>query len=418
MKCKNCKKNSLIRVIKIGKQPLSGFFYIKKKINLKKYSLDLYRCANCNLVQLNNTANIKMMYGKHYGYKTSVSKMMVSHLKEKVKRLKKSKFLKIKNNILDIGSNDASFLKLFGKKSNLYGIDPSAQKFQKEYKGMKLIPNFFSKKNIVNYTKNKNIKFDLISSFAIFYDVEDPNSFCRDIEMLLNDNGIWICEFSYLPLMLKNLTFDQICHEHLMYYTFSVFEEILLNNKLKVIDIKLNEINGGSIEVIIAKSKSKMTSNNILIKKIKNDEKKITRKAYYNFSKRIKKIKEDLVSFVNNNYPIIGYGASTKGNIVLNYSKLNSYKINYICDASKQKFGKYTPGSNIKIISKEKMRTLRPKYILVLIWSFRSEVIKEELDYIKKGGNLIFHLPKFHIINKKNYKEFINKDFKKLSYKY
>ena len=247
MKCKNCKKNSLIRVIKIGKQPLSGFFYIKKKINLKKYSLDLYRCANCNLVQLNNTANIKMMYGKHYGYKTSVSKMMVSHLKEKVKRLKKSKFLKIKNNILDIGSNDASFLKLFGKKSNLYGIDPSAQKFQKEYKGMKLIPNFFSKKNIVNYTKNKNIKFDLISSFAIFYDVEDPNSFCRDIEMLLNDNGIWICEFSYLPLMLKNLTFDQICHEHLMYYTFSVFEEILLNNKLKVIDIKLNEINGGSI---------------------------------------------------------------------------------------------------------------------------------------------------------------------------
>tara|TARA_X000000950_G_C13848172_1_gene633298 strand:+ start:174 stop:1430 length:1257 start_codon:yes stop_codon:yes gene_type:complete len=418
MKCKNCKKNSLIRVIKIGKQPLSGFFYIKKKINLKKYSLDLYRCANCNLVQLNNTANIKMMYGKHYGYKTSVSKMMVSHLKEKVKRLKKNKFLKIKNNILDIGSNDASFLKLFGKKSNLYGIDPSAQKFQKEYKGMKLIPNFFSKKNIVNYTKNKNIKFDLISSFAIFYDVEDPNSFCRDIEMLLNDNGIWICEFSYLPLMLKNLTFDQICHEHLMYYTFSVFEEILLNNKLKVIDIKLNEINGGSIEVIIAKSKSKMTSNNILIKKIKNDEKKITRKAYYNFSKRIKKIKEDLVSFVNNNYPIIGYGASTKGNIVLNYSKLNSYKINYICDASKQKFGKYTPGSNIKIISKEKMRTLRPKYILVLIWSFRSEVIKEELDYIKKGGNLIFHLPKFHIINKKNYKEFINKDFKKLSYKY
>ena len=418
MKCKNCKKNSLIRVIKIGKQPLSGFFYIKKKINLKKYSLDLYRCANCNLVQLNNTANIKMMYGKHYGYKTSVSKMMVSHLKEKVKRLKKNKFLKIKNNILDIGSNDASFLKLFGKKSNLYGIDPSAQKFQKEYKGMKLIPNFFSKKNIVNYTKNTNIKFDLISSFAIFYDVEDPNSFCRDIEMLLNDNGIWICEFSYLPLMLKNLTFDQICHEHLMYYTFSVFEEILLNNKLKVIDIKLNEINGGSIEVIIAKSKSKMTSNNILIKKIKNDEKKITRKAYYNFSKRIKKIKEDLVSFVNNNYPIIGYGASTKGNIVLNYSKLNSYKINYICDASKQKFGKYTPGSNIKIISKEKMRTLRPKYILVLIWSFRSEVIKEELDYIKKGGNLIFHLPKFHIINKKNYKEFINKDFKKLSYKY
>tara|TARA_B100000575_G_scaffold294650_1_gene312669 strand:+ start:5478 stop:6734 length:1257 start_codon:yes stop_codon:yes gene_type:complete len=418
MKCKNCKKSSLKKVVEIGKQPLSGFFYSKKKINLKKYSLDLYKCSKCNLVQLSNTVNVKKMYGVHYGYKTSVSKMMISHLKEKVKRLKKRKIIRKKNTILDIGSNDASFLKLLKKNNNLYGIDPSALKFKKEYKGIKLIPNFFSKKNILSHTKNKNIKFDLISSFAIFYDVEDPNSFCRDIELLLSDDGIWICEFSYLPLMLKNLTFDQICHEHLMYYTFSVFEKILINNKLKVIDIKMNEINGGSLEVIVAKSKSKRISNTKLIKRIKKDEKKITFKAYQNFSKRIKRVKEDLVSFVDKNYPIIGYGASTKGNIVLNYCKLSSQKINYVCDANTQKFGKYTPGSNIVIISKAKMRILKPKYILVLIWSFRSEVIKQELDYIEKGGNLIFHLPKFHIINKKNFKKFINKDFKNLSYKY
>ena len=110
-----------------------------------------------------------------------------------------------------------------------------------------------------------NTKFDLISSFAMFYDVEDPNSFCRDIEVLLKDNGIWVCEFSYLPLMLKNLTFDQICHEHIMYYTFGVFEKILINNNLKVIDIKFNEINGGSIEVIIGKNKSEIMSNINLI---------------------------------------------------------------------------------------------------------------------------------------------------------
>ena len=418
MTCKNCKKNFLKKIVKIGKQPLSGFFYLKKKTNLRKYSLDLYKCSKCNLVQLNNTANTKKMYGNHYGYRTSVSKMMLSHLSEKVKRLKKNKFIEKGNNILDIGSNDASFLKLLKKDYNLYGIDPSAGKFKKEYRGIKLIPNFFSKKNILQHTKNKNIKFDIISSFAIFYDVEDPNSFCKDIELLLNDDGIWICEFSYLPLMLKNLTFDQICHEHIMYYSYSVFEKILLKNRLKVIDIKLNEINGGSIEVIIAKIKSKRISNIKLINKIKIDEKKINKRAYVNFSNRIKKIRKDLISFVNNNYPIIGYGASTKGNIVLNYCKLDNRKISYVCDASEQKLGKYTPGSNIKIISKEKMRILRPKYILVLIWSFRSEIIKQELDYIKKGGNLIFHLPKFHIINKKNYKNFLNKNFKSLSYKY
>ena len=255
--------------MKIGEQPLSGFFYSKKEINLPKYSLDLFKCSNCNLVQLNNSTDTKKMYGSHYGYKTSVSKMMVSHLKEKVKRLKKYKLIKKGNNLLDIGSNDASFLKLLGKQCNLYGIDPSAKKFKKEYKGMKLITDFFSKKNILKKVKNKNIKFDLISSFAMFYDVEDPNSFCKDIETLLSDDGIWICEFSYLPLMLKNLTFDQICHEHVMYYTFGVFEKILLYNNLKVINVKLNEINGGSIEVIITKNNNKKKNQQKLDKKNK-----------------------------------------------------------------------------------------------------------------------------------------------------
>ena len=344
--------------------------------------------------------------------------MMISHLKEKVKRLKKYKIIKKGNNLLDIGSNDASFLKLLGKKCNLYGVDPSAKKFKKEYKGMKLITDFFSKKNIFKNIKNENIKFDLISSFAMFYDVEDPNSFCQDVEMLLSDDGIWVCEFSYLPLMLKNLTFDQICHEHVMYYTFEVFEKILSNNNLKVIDIKLNEINGGSIEVIITKKNNKRWINTNLIKKIKNDEKKINKKAFYNFSERIKKVRSDLVGFVRKNQPIAGYGASTKGNIVLNYCNINSIQMPYICDANKQKSKKFTPGTNIKIISKEKMRVLNPKYMLVFIWSFRSEIIKQELNYIKKGGNLIFHLPKFHIINKNNYKNFIDKDFTNFSYKY
>ena len=418
MKCKNCRHNSLIKIVKIGKQPLSGFFYPNKKKKLEKYSLDLHKCPKCHLVQLSNLANTKKMYGSHYGYKTSVSKMMLLHLKEKIQRLKKFKFIKKGNNILDIGSNDASFLKLLGNRYNLYGIDPSAKKFKNNYKNMKLITDFFSKKNILKNVKNKNIKFDLISSFAIFYDVEDPNSFCKDIEMMLNENGIWVCEFSYLPLMFKNLTFDQICHEHITYYTFSVFEKILINNNLKVLDVKINEINGGSIEVLIAKINSKRISNYSLINKLKLDEKKITKNSYRNFSKRIKKVGSDLNLFVSKNSPIAGYGASTKGNIVLNYANLDSKKIEYICDANIKKYNHYTPGTNIKIISKEKMRTLNPKYLLVLIWSFRSEIIKQELNYLKKGGNLIFHLPKFHIVNKSNYKKYVNKDFKELSYKY
>lgn len=218
--------------------------------------------------------------------------------------------------------------------------------------------------------------------------------------------------------MLKNLTFDQICHEHLTYYTFTVFEKIINNSGLKIIDCKLNEINGGSIEIIISKNQFKRKKNVKTINKIKNDEKKINIKSYKNFEKRIYESKNKLKAFVNKNYPIAAYGASTKGNIVLNLSKLSSNQIEYICDSNKKKYGKFTPGSNIKIISKEKMRKLNPKFLLVLIWSFRSEIIKQEINYLKKGGSLIFHLPKFHIINKNNYRKYLNKSFKELSYNY
>ena len=418
MICKNCKKKKLSKIVKIGKQPLSGFFYSQKKYNLKEYSLDLYKCLECDLVQLDNKVKTEKMYGKHYGYQTSVSNLMISHFEKKIKKLKRLKIIRPKDNILDIGSNDASFLTLLGNKYNLWGIDPSAKKFKKNYKEMTLVPKFFSKKNIIKKNKDKKIKFNLISSFAIFYDVDNPTLFCKDIESLLDDNGLWICEFSYLPLMLKNLTFDQICHEHLTYYTFTVFEKIINQNGLKVIDYKLNEINGGSIEIIVSKNKSKRKINFKSINKLKIDEKKISNKSYENFEKRINQSRTDLKTFVNKNHPIAGYGASTKGNIVLNYNKLRSNKITYICDANIKKYGKYTPGSNIKIISKEKMRILNPKFLLVLIWSFRSEIIKQELNYIKKGGNLVFHLPKFHIIDKSNYRKFLNKSFKELSYKY
>ena len=218
--------------------------------------------------------------------------------------------------------------------------------------------------------------------------------------------------------MLKNLTFDQICHEHLTYYSFTVFEKIINKNGLKIIDYNLNEINGGSIEIILSKDTSNIKSNIKSINDLKADEKKINNKSYKNFEKRINLSRNNLQIFLNNNYPIAGYGASTKGNIVLNYNKLGSDKISYICDANYKKYGKFTPGSNIKIISKEKMRKNNPKFLLVLIWTFRNEIIKQERRYIEKGGNLVFHLPKFHIINKDNYKKFLNKSFKDLSYKY
>ena len=172
--------------------------------------------------------------------------------------------------------------------------------------------------------------------------------------------------------------------------------------------------------MLCGKNNCKHNINKSKINKLLSDEKKITSTSYKNFSKRIKQSKDNLTGFIKNNKSkrFIGYGASTKGNVVLNHFKISNKSLPYICDGNKTKIKKYTPGGNIKIISKDQMRKLKPNYLIVLIWSFRSEIIKEEIDYIKKGGSLIFHLPRFHIINKLNYKKYIKKDFKDLSYSY
>ena len=237
---------------------------------------------------------------------------------------------------------------------------------------------------------------------------------------MLNKNGVWISEFSYFPLLLKNLTYDQICHEHVTYYTLKTFKRIVEKNNFKIIEVNFNEINGGSIEVFCAKKNSNKKVNLRKIEKILKDESKIDSKAYERFNTRVDNVKKVLRNFLANikGKKIIGYGASTKGNIVLNHCKIDNSLLPLICDANPYKFNRYTPGTNIKIISKQKMHSLKPKYLLVLIWSFRTEVIKQELKFIKKGGKLIFHLPIFHIVDKSNYKSFINKDFKDFSYDY
>ena len=417
MICRNCERNKFLKLSNIGYQPISSIF-LKNKKKIKNYSLDLFKCKICDLVQLSKIANLKDMYGSEYGYKTSVSKLMINHLKEKFIRLKKLNILKKNSNILDIGSNDSTFLNFFINTSdnlNLYGIDPSASAFIENYnKKIKIIIDFFNQKTVKRYFRNnKTIKFSLITSFAMFYDVEDPNTFCRDISNILEKNGIWILEFSYFPLLLKNLTYDQICHEHVVYYTLNTFNKIIKKNNLKIIDFSINEINGGSIEVICAKKNSKHKTKNKKINEILKKEKLITQRDYDRFNLRVETSKKNLLLFLKNQKKsdVIGYGASTKGNVILNYCGVTNKNISYICDANPSKIGKFTPGSYIDIISKERMRKINPKYLLVLIWSFKTEVIKQEKEFIKKGGKLVFPLPIFHIVDKDNYSKYLKEDF-------
>ena len=413
MICRNCKKKKFDKISKIGSQPISSIF-LKKKRKIKKFSLDLYKCETCKLVQLNQIPNLKDMYGKDYGYKTSVSNLMINHLKKKFSHVNKIKLIRQNSNILDIGSNDGTFLNFFKKPKsnlNLYGIDPSASAFLSNYKkGINVIDNFFDEKLAKKYFIKNKIKFSLITSFAMFYDVEDPNSFCKSISKVLEKNGLWIVEFSYFPLLLKNLTYDQICHEHCTYYTLQTFKNIISRNNMEIIDFNINKINGGSIEVICSQKVSKFKINKKKIQNLLKEEEKINTFDYKIFNLRVNASRENLLDFLSevNKNEIIGYGASTKGNVILNFCKINNKQISYICDANPSKKGKFTPGSEIPIITKEKMRKIKPKYLLVLIWSFKKEVLLQEKKFIFRGGKLIFPLPVFHVVDKYNYNESLN----------
>ena len=228
---------------------------------------------------------------------------------------------------------------------------------------------------------------------------------------------MWIVEFSYFPLLIKNLTYDQINHEHVTYYTLNTFKKILDKNGLKIVDVDFNEINGGSAEVKVVKKQNKIKSNIIKIKKILDEEKLINFDTYKKFNLRLQNVKKVINFFLRNNKnKVIGYGASTKGNIILNHCKIKSDLLKFIADGNSKKWNRYTAGSNIKIISKEKMRKLKPKYLFVLIWSFRSEVIKQEKSFILNGGKLVLPLPIFHIIDKENYKYFLNEKLSTLGH--
>jgi NDP-4-keto-2,6-dideoxyhexose 3-C-methyltransferase len=407
----------------MGKQAISSLFYESPKKNLITYPLDLYECVNCRLVQLKELAPLENMYGSTYGYRTSLSPLMINHMKEKFNIIKKKKIISnATKNILDIGCNDGTFLNFFAKKGykELYGIDPSAQKFKCYHsKHIKLIPDFFSKKSIEEKFGYK--KFQLITSFAMFYDIQNPNSFCRDIKGLLDKDGVWILELSYWPMLIENLTYDQICHEHIAYYSLSVFKKLVEKNNLRVLDFRFNEINGGSIEILCTHKKSKYKSQLTKINDLLIYESKINKKTYKDLNIRINNTGNNLIEFLNlikkSKKKVIGYGASTKGNILLNQINANRKLLPYIADANPEKENRFTPGTNIKIISKETMRKMKPDYLLILIWSFRKEVIKQELSYIKNGGNLVFHLPVFHIVNKDNFKIYLNSDFSEFSYK-
>ena len=400
--CRNCKKKNLTNVLSLGNIAFTGKF-LKKNFEIKKANLALLMCESCKLVQLSKNFDLKYLYGPDYGYRTGLNKTMTQHMKKISLNL--SKIVKLRKNdaVLDIASNDGTLLNFYPHNIITFGVDPILDKFKNNYKKINYsINNFFDLKQIRKKLKKK---FKIITALSVFYDLQNPNLFLDGLKKLIADDGIILLEFADLHSILKYNMFDTICHEHLEYYSSDVLNNMLKKNNLRIVDIKINSINGGSKQYFICKKEAKFKSNNKKINSILKKEKffKMNKvSTFIKFKENIDKIKFKLLTLlkaiIQNNKIVHGYGASTKGNVLLQYFGIDNKLIPFIAERNPKKYNHYTPGTNIKIISEKKSRNMKPDYYLVLPWHFKNEIIQREKPIIKKGTFFIFPLPILSIV--------------------
>lgn len=403
--CRISKSANLISVLSLGEQYLTGIFPVSKDHEISKGPLDLVWCPNSGLLQLKQSYSSNEMYGENYGYRSGLNESMVRHLQNKVSMLSKMVSLSNGDAVLDIGSNDATTLKAYDSSLKRIGIDPTGMKFKEYYEdNMILVPDFFSGKAL-RTSVSEDIQPKIITSIAMFYDLEDPISFVMDIKEALHDEGIWHFEQSYMPSMLRTNSYDTICHEHLEFYSFYVINRLLDACGLRVVDVQMNAVNGGSFAVTACKKGASYTSNSPVINWLLQQEEKMglfTPKPFRDFEERVYRHRDDLKKLIealrNDNKKILGYGASTKGNVLLQFCGITSEHIPYIAEVNEQKFGCYTPGTNIPIVSEKEAHAMKPDYFLVLPWHFKSSIINREKDYIASGGKFIFPLPEIEIV--------------------
>ena len=404
-KCRICKSNKIKKVLDLGDQAFTGKFPSVKNKNIATSPLSISLCLKCKFVQLSHNFKSSYLYNLEYGYESGINSTMKNHLSKITQKVSKLKKLTKNSVVMDIASNDGTLLNSYTKDVIKVGIDPILNRFKKKYLNINhKISDFFSYKNFEKLNLKK--KADVVTAFAVFYDVDNPNKFLSDIKKCLDSKGIFIIEQSNLAHMIRLNSFDTICQEHLGYYSTNVVKKLLEKNKLKIFDHEYNESNGGSSRYYIThKENTDILINWKNINRALNYEKKFKLDkidTYLKFEKKIEKIKnicnKKIKSILALKQTIHGYGASTKGNVILQYFNIDNKQIKFISDRNPFKTSRYTPGTKIRIISEKKSRSLKPDYYFVLPWHFKKEILKREIKIRRKNTKFIFPLPKFSII--------------------
>lgn len=404
-KCRICGDSNLITVLSLGNQSLTGVFPKTKDQAITSGPLELVWSPKSQLLQLKHSFSLSEMYGDNYGYRSGLNQSMIDHLRAKVNRLEKRVDLFPNDCVIDIGSNDATTLKSYETKGlKRLGVDPTGLKFKEFYtEGIELIPDFFPSPEVKKNIQNSEVK--IITSIAMFYDLEDPIAFAQSIHDILSKDGIWHFEQSYMPSMLRLNSYDTICHEHLEFYSLFNIKYILDRADMKIIDVQMNGVNGGSFAVTATRKDSSIKANDILINWLLEQELKMgfdTPKPFRDFENNVFKHRESLRSLIlslkADGKNVLGYGASTKGNVMLQFCGLTENEITAIADVNPFKHGLFTPGTLIPIISEADALKMNPDYYLVLPWHFKDSILRREQAFLNRGGKFIFPFPEIEII--------------------
>ncbi len=408
--CRVC-NSALDPILDLGEHYVSDFPKPDEP-PVNKAPLDLALCKRCRLLQLRHTVDPNEMY-RNYWYKSGTNQTMRGALADIANKAETLIHLREGDTVLDIGCNDGTLLASYRTGGiTKVGIDPSNVAEHARKIADKLVIDFFTAEVFQREMGEKRAK--VITSIAMFYDLEDPNRFVSDIKRVLDLDGLWIIQMSYLPLMLKTNEFGNICHEHLEYYSLQSLEYLLNLHGFEIVDVELNDINGGSLRAYIrnrgaddadfgdATYRALATDR---VQGMREGEIKLglaDKPVYAEFAMRVERIKQDTVQFVKNavaqGKKIYVYGASTKGNTVLQYFGLDHTLITAAAERNPDKWGRVTVGTNIPIVSEADARSANPDYFLILPWHFLEEFMAREHDYLYAGGRFIVPFPYFTLI--------------------
>jgi NDP-4-keto-2,6-dideoxyhexose 3-C-methyltransferase len=400
-KCRVCGNEHLVTVLDLGEQYLSGIFPKKIDTEMPRGPLKLVKCneeeGGCGHVQLEHTYDLPTMYGQEYGYRSGLNNSMVKHLQSKAEKIQKDKPLKSGDIVVDIAGNDGTFLGFFPEDCQLLSIDPTSEKFSKFFKpNVNYIADFFSAELFKKRFGNQKAK--VITSFSMFYDLDDPCEFARQVRECLAPEGIWVLEQSYMPEMLRVNSFDTVCHEHLSYYGMRQLKYIMDKAGFNIVDYEFNDVNGGSISLVVSPNKKECTTKLTALLGLEIEEELDTVKPWEEFSARMTENNHKFLKIVRDlrdeGYKVAGLGASTKGNVTLQTWGITPTDILAIGEVNPDKHGSFAPGTWIPIKDEDFVLGYYDVFV-ILPWHFRNFFVNNPKF---KGKTLLFPLPTPEIV--------------------